>query len=72
MIPTEWLANEKRTVKPADWSKLEMYLWVDSTKDFLLRIDDEQLTSVPSTLFIRNLSVVEENTNRTEMSIREE
>lgn len=57
----KWLANEIRTVKSSDWTKIDCYLWVKSTLDFLLRIDDENLTEAPSSLFIRKLSVTEES-----------
>ena len=67
----EWLANETRTIKPPDWTKLEAYLWIDSTKDFLFRIDDERVTGAPTALFIRNLSIVEEKMNRKEVVVPE-
>lgn len=57
----EWLANEKRTIKPDEWVRLEVRLWVDSTKDFLFRIDDQNVTHAPSCVLIRGLTVVEEN-----------
>jgi hypothetical protein len=65
-----WLASEKRTIRPPDWTKLEAYLWIDSTKDFLFRIDDERTTGAPTTLFIRNLSVEEDKISRTDMDTR--
>jgi hypothetical protein len=57
----EWLTNEKRIVSSQDWMKIDVYLWVDSTVDCLFRIDDQDLTLAPSTVFIRNLLVVEES-----------
>ena len=56
----KWLASETRKVTPGDWTKFEFYLWVDATRDFLFRIDNEGASAAPSTVFIRNLSIVEE------------
>jgi hypothetical protein len=57
----KWLASETRRVPAGDWSKCEFYLWVDATRDFLLRIDDEEVSEAPTTLEIRDLLIVDEN-----------
>ena len=54
-----WLAKESKTIEPGDWNTLELYLWVDPTKDFLLRIDDEEVSKAPTSLSIRDLIIEE-------------
>jgi hypothetical protein len=56
----KWLASETRRVSAGDWNPLEFYLWIDPTRDFLLRIDDEEVSEAPTTLFIRDLRISEE------------
>jgi len=56
----QWLANEKKKVVPGDWSGIEVYLWADSTKDCLFRIDDIA-DKAPSTLAIRHLTISEQS-----------
>jgi hypothetical protein len=56
----KWLFQETRTIEPGDWRELDFYLWVDSTKDFLLRIDDEEVSEAPASLLIRDLRIVDE------------
>jgi hypothetical protein len=56
----KWLINEERTITSPDWTGLEVFLWVDSTRDFLFRIDDIA-SNAPSTVMIRNLLIWEEN-----------
>lgn len=55
-----WLGREKKVVSPGDWTRLESFLWVDSTKDVLFRIDDIA-AHAPSSIFIRNLSISEQS-----------
>jgi len=55
------LAEEKKIIKPAEWTELAIYLWVDSTKDVLFRIDD-LASQAPSTVIIRKLVITDENT----------
>jgi hypothetical protein len=55
-----WLADDKKTVRPGDWTKVDVRLSVDSTKDFLFRIDDHA-AHAPSKVSIRNLIIAEEN-----------
>ena len=53
-----WLAHETRRVEPGEWRVIEFYLWIDPTKDFLFRIDEEELT-MPGRLMIRRLLIDE-------------
>jgi hypothetical protein len=39
--------------------KVEFYMRIPATVDVLLRIDDEAVTKAPSSVYIRNLKVVE-------------
>ncbi len=55
----EWLAKETKRIEPGDWNVLEFFLWVDPTRDFLFRIDDEEVTKAPTTLMIRKLTIEE-------------
>jgi len=56
----KWLADESRRIEPGDWNILDFYLWVDPTKDFLFRIDEEEVRGVPSKLLIRDLMIVDD------------
>jgi hypothetical protein len=58
----KWLGKSEKIIRAGDWTPLETYLWVSSTKDLLFRIDDIEPTQVPSTVFLRNLIIVEEGT----------
>jgi hypothetical protein len=57
----KWIASETRVIEVGDWNRMEFYLWVDATRDFLLRIDDEEVSEAPATLLIRDLTVSEES-----------
>jgi hypothetical protein len=57
----KWLGSESKRIQPGDWVSLDLYFWIDSTKDFLFRIDDEDVTAAPSKLLIRDLSITEED-----------
>jgi hypothetical protein len=50
-----WLASEKRVVASKDWTQLDVYLRVDPKLDFWFRIDNEEVSSVPSELRLRNI-----------------
>jgi hypothetical protein len=54
-----WLANEKRTIEASDWTQINVYFRIDPKRDFWLRIDDEEVTQVPSQLQIRGLVLTE-------------
>lgn len=50
-----WLASEKRVVASKDWTQFDVYLRVDPKLDFWFRIDNEEVSSVPSELRLRNI-----------------
>jgi hypothetical protein len=50
-----WLASEKRVVASKDWTELNVYLRVDPKLDFWFRIDNEEVSNVPSELRLRNI-----------------
>lgn len=50
-----WLASEKRIVASEDWTPLDVYLRVDPKLDFWFRVDNEEVSSVPSELRLRNI-----------------
>jgi hypothetical protein len=54
----EWLANEKKKIDGTDWIPLNVYLWIDSTRDCLFRIDDVT-AKAPSKVMIRRLTISE-------------
>jgi len=50
-----WLASEKRIVDSKDWKELDVYFRIDPKLDFWFRIDNEEVSSVPSELRLRNI-----------------
>jgi Predicted nucleotide-binding protein containing TIR-like domain len=56
----EWVDSKKRRVAETDWAGIDEYLNVPATSDLLFRIDDEDVSVAPSSVFIRNLKIVEE------------
>jgi len=50
-----WLASEKRIVDSKDWKEFDVYFRVDPKLDFWFRIDDEEVSSVPSELRLKNI-----------------
>jgi TIR domain len=50
-----WLASEKRVVISKDWITVDVYLRVNPKLDFWFRIDNEEVSSVPSELQLRNI-----------------
>jgi hypothetical protein len=56
----KWLASETRRVDAGDWNHSSSTSgW--TTRDFLLRIDDEEVSEAPMTLAIRGLRIFEED-----------
>jgi len=55
-----WVANETKSIDSTNWSPLECYFQVPTTVDLLFRIDDEEVSPVPSSVFLRNLLITEE------------
>jgi hypothetical protein len=50
-----WLANERRVIDAAEWTEVDVYFRIDPKLDFWFRIDDEDASSVPSRLLLRNI-----------------
>jgi len=50
-----WLVSEKRVVASKDWTRLDVFLRVDPSLDFWFRIDNEEVSSVPSELRLKNI-----------------
>jgi hypothetical protein len=57
----KWVADEQKKVATKEWAKIECYLEIPTTVDVVLRIDDKEVSQVPSNVYIRNLKVVEMN-----------
>jgi Predicted nucleotide-binding protein containing TIR-like domain len=55
-----WLDSQSRRVTATDWAEVDAYLRVPSTSDLLFRIDDEAVSAAPSSIFIKNLKIAEE------------
>lgn len=49
------LASEKRVVTNTDWIEFDIYLRIDPTLNFWFRIDNEEVSSAPSALRLRNI-----------------
>jgi hypothetical protein len=58
----KWLADESMPIEPGDWIPLQFYLWVDPTKDFLFRIDQEEVKAVPAKLLLQEFTITDEST----------
>jgi len=57
----KWEDNKTERIPDGKtWLTLKVYLTVPPTSDVLLRIDDEAASKAPSSLFIRNLVITEE------------
>ena len=54
------LAEDKKKIQPGEWTELALYLWVDSTRDILFRIDD-LASQAPSTILIRKFVITDEH-----------
>ena len=55
----EWLANESVSVTFDDWRECRVFFVVSPDHDSYLRIDDQEVSRVPSSVKIRNLTVTE-------------
>lgn len=53
------LAEDKRIVSGNEWTAIEVFLQVDPAVACQVRIDDESVSAVPSSLQLRNLLVAE-------------
>jgi hypothetical protein len=54
-------ANAVRQVAATDWTPIEAYFRVGSTLDLLFRVDVEKVSHVPSSVFLRNIRITEED-----------
>lgn len=57
----EWAAKEIYQVDNTDWRTLTMYFRINPSIDILFRIDHEKPSEAPSTIYIRNIVIIEEN-----------
>ena len=60
IVAKERVDGKKRKVTEINWTVITEYLRVPSTSDILLRIDDENVSAAPSSVFIKNLKISEE------------
>lgn len=60
IVAKEWADTKKIKVTATDWVDVDAYLRVPSTSDLLFRIDDEEVSVAPSSVFIKNLKITEE------------
>jgi len=49
------LAEERATVKSNEWTRFQVFLPADANQDCQFRIDDEEVSSAPSSVQIRNI-----------------
>jgi hypothetical protein len=52
-------AEEIQKITVNDWTPVQVYLQANATEDSEVRIDDEQVSAVPSSVQIRNLLIAE-------------
>lgn len=55
----KWIATADKRVTEESWTKLDMYLPVSPSEECRLRIDDLEVSKVPSSVQIRNLVLIE-------------
>jgi hypothetical protein len=55
----EWTAKWETKIVAKEWVKIKCILLAPTTVDVLLRIDDMSVSQVPSSVYVRNLKVVE-------------
>jgi len=51
------LGSEKRIVESPHWAPVDIYLHIDPSLEFFLRIDHEEVSRVPSELQIRGIEI---------------
>jgi len=56
----KWADSKTGRVTTTEWTGLDAYLRVPSTSDLAFRIDDEQVSAAPSSVFIKNIKITEE------------
>jgi len=55
----KWVAKEQRQVTGNDWTPLDLYFQISPAVDVRLRIDDLEVSDVPSSVQILNLEIAE-------------
>jgi len=58
-ITKKWVASDERTISTNTWTRIRIYFQVPPNADFRLRIDDLNVTRAPSSVQIRNLTLIE-------------
>lgn len=56
----KWAANQIRNINWTDWQPIVMYFEVAPTADLLFRVDCEKTSAVPSSVYLRQLKIVDE------------
>jgi len=56
---SSWIASERRLVKTADWSEINMFFRLESTVAFSFRIAAEEPVHIPSQVRLRHLAIRE-------------
>jgi hypothetical protein len=56
-----WLGSEKRIVESPAWAQVDVFLHIDPSLEFFLRIDHEEVSRVPSELQIRGIIIREKD-----------
>ena len=56
---TKWIAEEQRTITSNSWTLIKIYFQISPTEECRLRIDDMDVSNAPSSVQIRNFSIVE-------------
>jgi hypothetical protein len=56
-----WLGSEKRIVESSDWAPVDVYLHINPSLEFFVRIDHEEVSRVPSELQIRWIIIREKD-----------
>jgi hypothetical protein len=55
----KWVAEEQRTITSNSWTPIKIYFQISPTEECKLRIDDMDVSNAPSSIQIRNFSIVE-------------
>jgi hypothetical protein len=55
----QWLADRSFTVRPGDWTRIDLPFKIPADADALFRIDDQDLEKAPSSISIRDLLITE-------------
>jgi len=58
---TNWIAHEQRRVTENSWTPIKIYFQISPAEECRLRIDDMDVSKAPSSVQIRNFSIVEKS-----------